>query len=158
MWENFYGWGGPLSGFISGNAADRDKRKALLEYVIISSPQHSEKTAFFSSFPHWRTSWLRHFVGYFIGISRKRHRPFSMAHHFYFRHSLKRRLRKMPDVSKPKLLALSWHIVILSLQYIENTNFLFVFSAGGLHAWMISLVILLELALSSIWLFYFVLC
>ena len=54
----------------------------------------------------------------------------------------------MPDVSKPKLLALSWYIVALSLQYIENTNFLFVFSADGLHAWMISLVILLELALS----------
>ena len=72
MWENFYGWGGPLSGFISGNAADRDKRKALLEYVIISSPQHSEKTAFFSSFPHWRTSWLRHFVGYSLGTSYKK--------------------------------------------------------------------------------------
>ena len=70
--------------------------------------------------------------------------------HFYFRHSPKRRLWEMPDVSKPKLLALSWHIVALSLQYIENTNFLFAFSAGGLHAWMISLVILLELALSSI--------
>ena len=49
---------------------------------------------------------------------------------------------------KAKAIALSWHIVALSLQYIENTNFLFVFSAGGLHAWMISLVILLELALS----------
>ena len=48
--------------------------------------------------------------------------------HFYFRHSPKRRLWEMPDVSKPKLLALSWHIVVLSLQYIENTNFLFVFS------------------------------
>ncbi len=47
--------------------------------------------------------------------------------HFYFRHSPKRRLWEMPDVSKPKLLALSWHIVVLSLQYIENTNFLFVF-------------------------------
>ena len=75
MWENFYGWGVPLNGFISGNAADRDKRKALLEYMIVSSPQHSEKTAFFSSFPHWRTSWLRHFVGYFIGISRKKASP-----------------------------------------------------------------------------------
>ena len=51
MWEDFYGWGVPLNGFISGNAADRDKRKALLEYMVVSSPQHGEKTAFFSSFP-----------------------------------------------------------------------------------------------------------
>ena len=51
MWEDFYGWGVLLNGFISGNAADRDKRKALLEYVVVSSTQHVENIAFFSSFP-----------------------------------------------------------------------------------------------------------
>ena len=56
----------------------------------------------------------------------------------------------MPDVSKLYLSALAWHEVVDFLQYIENTNFLFAFSAGGLHACMISLVILLEMALSSI--------
>ena len=37
----------------------------------------------------------------------------------------------------PIRMILSWHVIILPPQYVENTTFLSSFSVGGLHVWNI---------------------
>ena len=45
---------------------------ALLEFVVVSSPQCGEKYSLFLRFSSWRNTGLRHFVGYPCGTSRKK--------------------------------------------------------------------------------------
>ena len=58
--------------------------KALLLYVVVSSPQSGGKYSLFLRFSPWRNPRLRHFSGYPFGTSRKKHQSFSITQPVYW--------------------------------------------------------------------------
>ena len=111
---------------------------ALLWYVVVSSPQHGENTAFFSNFPFGGLHSWGILLIIPLELQRKRHQPFSMAqpkkilclglcgvrspHHASpIRNT---RFGKPPSGGPSFSKALSEHLVVLYLQYAENTVFL----------------------------------
>jgi hypothetical protein len=55
----------------------------FVKYVVVSSPQHDEHTAFFPVFP-WRTSWLRHFVVIALELQGKKASTIFMTQPIFF--------------------------------------------------------------------------
>ena len=52
--------------------------------MVISPPQYGKNIPFFLQLFRLWALWLRHFVGYSFGTSRKKHQPFSMTQPFVF--------------------------------------------------------------------------